>query len=109
MKLDNLYNGISKFSISSIINGFIFESKPSLVFLAGKYYLVYPLGIKDGVILQNYLCENIFNNVYVRYFKDQKSYSQKNMFYDFDFLSSLFTILSELYNLDEEKSLYDIL
>ena len=64
MKIYNLYNGLSRYSISTIFNEFMFNSNPDTIFLADGAYSIYPLGIKDGVILQNHLSEYIFEQVY---------------------------------------------
>jgi hypothetical protein len=38
MKNENIYNSISKYSVATILNKFMFDSEPTMVFLGTKAY-----------------------------------------------------------------------
>ena len=109
MAIDNIYNSISKYSVTSILNQHIFDIEPEVIQLDNSKYLIYPLGLKDGVIFYNYLCDNILNNIWVEYFSNPTGNLSQLPMYKINFLSSLFRIISDVYNISGDIPLYNIL
>lgn len=63
MAIDNLYNSLSKFSISSIFHRYMFDTAPTQIYVENNRYYIYPLGIKSGMIFHHIICSNLFENV----------------------------------------------
>jgi hypothetical protein len=62
MAISNLFNSLSKFSISSIIWNYLYDNNPSTIFLNSHPYQLYPLGLNDGITFYHHICANLFEN-----------------------------------------------